>query len=208
MKAQLQEIMQDREDVHHSRAGSVIQLVEERRGRLLRVAQRITGDREEAEDIVQDSVIKVLANLDRFRGDSQVYTWIHSIVANTAISRVRRRDWYLKESLDSKLEAGELVLQNSDHGSYLNPEQEYARSELQAMLVAELRELKPSYRDAIFLCDLQERSYLEAAEMLKLPVTTVKACLHRGRKILRRRLQQRLSDTLSTSYHSGLPLAG
>ena len=183
----------------------LVQLFERNHQKLLRVAQRITGSREEAEDIVQDSALKALLKLPHFRGDSRLGTWFYSIVVNTSIDHRRRYGRHRNESLDNDIEDGEQFACGDTGIPYLDSEQSYAREELRWMVLSEIAQLKLIHRGVIQLCYIEGYSYIEAAEVLHVGVATAKARLYRGRKELRSRLYERMSalrpSTTPTLFH-------
>jgi RNA polymerase sigma-70 factor, ECF subfamily len=170
----------------------LLQRIECRRSKLLRVALRITRNWEESEDIVQESALKALLNFHSFRGESQIDTWLHSIVVNSAIGRLRSRHWRSTVSLEGESWDDGRSLLDSEGSSEENPEQRYARLELLTIVCSEIEQLKPMYRSVIELCDIEQCPRREAASMLNVNLSTMKARLFRGRKILGQRVQHRI----------------
>jgi RNA polymerase sigma-70 factor (ECF subfamily) len=164
--------------------------LERRRGQLERLAMSIIRCQEDAEDVVQESVVKALRFLPRFRGDALIDTWLHAIVLNTARDWLRVRRQRVRISLDAEPEerdeAGFPEL--SDPGE--TPEDSCGRRELMRHLREEIRRLDPMYQMPILLCDLDGRSYCEAASILKISGPAMKARLFRARVMLKRRLQR------------------
>jgi len=171
----------------------LVNVLEHRHLKLVGVAQRIAGNWNEAEDIVQDSALKALSTVRCFRGESQLGTWFYSIVVNAAIDRRRRQGRRRSESLDADIEDGEQFARDRNGITYPDPEQSYARDELRSMVLSEIAQLKPVHRAVIQLCYIEGYSYIEAADLLHVRVATAKARLYRGRKALRCRLYQRMS---------------
>ncbi len=171
--------------------------VEHRRPQLERVAMNMMRCREDAEDIVQESVLKALRFLPRFRRDARLDTWLHAIVVNTARDWLRLRRQRAKTSLETESEEWDdtLVLDFPHPGD--DPEESCSRHELLRLLHEEIRSLDPVYQRPIQLCDLDGRSYREAALMLKLSGPAMKARLFRGRRLLKSKLLR----------HSGSPVA-
>lgn len=172
--------------------GELTRLLEQKRHRLVRAAQRITHSQEEAEDVVQDAALKALIHLDRFRGESKIETWLCAIVNNVALSRLRTPSLRREISMESTLADRKTVLSCIGSGGHLNPEHMYQRHELREIVWSEIARLKDTYRDAIQLCDYEGRSYVEAADKLHLKLPRFKARLYRGRRELRQRVWQRL----------------
>lgn len=176
------------------KADELLQTVEENRRQLLWLAERITKDREEAEDILQDSIIKALRNLHTFRGDSKVGTWLRVIVQNTAREWLRRRGARIVLPLESSRldEEDQSGVELTDLGP--NPEEWYQRNELAEMVHTELARLTPFARCTLQMCAIEGRSLREASEALKLSVITVKSRIFRGKRLLRKRITRRLGD--------------
>jgi len=170
-------------------------IFKERRQRLVRVALRITRNQEEAEDVVQDAAVKALVNLNGFRRESRMDTWLYAIIGNAALSRLRTPLWRREVSLDSAGTDHEGILPDCFPSSDMNPEQSCEREELQAIVRSEIGGLEIAHRTAVQLCDLEGWSNAEAAHVLNLNLSRFKARLHRGRQVLGRRLRRRSIGT-------------
>ncbi len=158
---------------------------------IYRLALNITGNPEDAEDVLQETFLKAYANLERFKGDSRFYTWLVRIGVNEALMKLRKRKADRTVSLDEPIETGDdesMPREVVDWGE--NPEQRYARQELNDILTQALNELEPAFRIVVYLRDVESLSTEEAAEMLDLSVPAVKSRLLRGRLKLRERLNQ------------------
>ena len=162
-----------------------VSAAEECRHQLLWLAQRLTHNREEAEDIVQEALIRAFRKLDQFRGDAKISTWLRVIVRNTAHEWLRNRG--SRVFLPLEIVHGDddeaAVLDVADRG--LNPEESCARREMEAILRSEIKTLTAFSRRAIELCALEELSLREAARSLDSTVVTVKSRMFRGRRLLR-----------------------
>lgn len=176
------------------KADELLQTVEQNRRQLLWLAERITKDREEAEDILQDSIIKALRNLHTFRGDSKVGTWLRVIVQNTAREWLRRRGARIILPLESSRpdEEDQNGVELTDLGP--TPEEWCQRNEIAEMVHTELARLTPFSRCTLQMCAIEGRSLREASEALKLSVITVKSRIFRGKRLLRKRITRRLGD--------------
>jgi RNA polymerase sigma-70 factor (ECF subfamily) len=139
-------------------------LVRRHQDRLWAVALRTLGDRDEAADAVQDALISAYRSADRFRGDSAVTTWLHRIVVNACLDRVRRRAARPTTPL---------------------PEHDIAGPEVDTDVVldvqAALQRLPEDQRTAIVLVDMEGFSVADAAEIMNVPTGTVKSRCARGR---------------------------
>jgi RNA polymerase sigma-70 factor (ECF subfamily) len=157
------------------------ELVRRHRDRLWAVALRTTGDPEEASDALQDALISAFRRAEQFRGDSAVTTWLHRIVVNASLDRLRRRSVRATRPLpdDDDQLPGAVVA---------DPNDEMERRETQLVVLAALAELPVEQRDAILLVDVEGWSVEEAARMLDCPEGTVKSRCYRGRAKLAKRL--------------------
>jgi RNA polymerase sigma-70 factor (ECF subfamily) len=146
-------------------------LVARHRDRLWAVALRTLGDREEAADAVQDALISAYRRADSYRGDAAVTTWLHRIVVNACLDRVRRRKARPTQPLPDREEA--------DLGE---PAGDPAEStERRSLIMAALAQLSEDHRRAVVLVDMEGYSVDEAAHLLGCPVGTVKSRCARGR---------------------------
>jgi RNA polymerase sigma-70 factor (ECF subfamily) len=157
------------------------ELVGRHRDRLWAVALRTTGDPEEAADALQDAMISAFRRADQFRGDSAVTTWLHRIVVNASLDRLRRRAVRHSQPLPDDLEhlPGAVVADPTDH---------FSRRETQLAISAALAELPDDQRDAVVLVDVEGFSVEDAARQLGCPPGTVKSRCFRGRAKLAKRL--------------------
>jgi RNA polymerase sigma-70 factor (ECF subfamily) len=152
-------------------------------------------NREDAEEITQDVLMKVFRKAGSFRGDAALSSWIYRITFNTAMSRLRQRHSVrAAEQRDSARRAAEAWDQPSRvpdepaDWSHM-PDEELLRLELRRALAAAIRDLPEIYRGPIILRDLEGLTTEEASTRLKLKDETLKSRLHRGRLLLRERLR-------------------
>ena len=150
------------------------ELVNRHRDRLWAVAMRTTGDPEEAADALQDALISAFRRADSFRGESAVTTWLHRIVVNASLDRLRRRSVRSASPLpeDDFGVSAPVVGNNHDH---IN------QAELRWEITRALAELPEAQREAVFLVDVEGYSVEEAAAILDCPTGTVKSRCSRGR---------------------------
>lgn len=149
---------------------------------------RMVRDRELAEDLAQETFIKVLNAIESYRPEYKFSSWIFKIANNAAIDQLRRRSLDTL-SLDGSPHAGSAeaieatTLQiGDDRESQLD---EVANRELGAMIEEAIGQLRPEYRNCILLRHVEGRPYEEIAEILDLPLGTVKTYIHRARNELR-----------------------
>jgi RNA polymerase sigma-70 factor (ECF subfamily) len=151
------------------------ELVRRHRDRLWAVALRTIGDREEAADAVQDALLSAHRGAARFRGDSQVTTWLHRIVVNACLDRLRKRQAHPTVPLPDG--------SHSDDGPHRGPEPAAPMQDHDTALVVReaLAALPADQRAALVLVDVQGYAVAEAAEMLGVAEGTVKSRCSRGR---------------------------
>jgi RNA polymerase sigma-70 factor, ECF subfamily len=155
-------------------------------GRLLAVARRITRNEEDARDAVQSAYLSAFKSLDRFEGECQLATWLHRIVVNMALMRLRSRRRKPEESIDALLpsfqEDGHHVEQFAEWSAPADTllEREETRARVRACIDA----LPDRYREILVLRDIEELSTDDVARMLSITKTAVKVRLHRARQAL------------------------
>jgi RNA polymerase sigma-70 factor, ECF subfamily len=155
---------------------------------VFRIAQHITQNREDAEDVVQEAFLKAYGNLAKFQEQSKFYTWLVRIAVNEALMKLRRRRTDKTVSIDEDVETeeGSMPREVADWGP--NPEQLYRQSELGDILKKTIQGLPPGFRTVFVLRDVEGLSTEETAEMLGLSIPAVKSRLLRARLQLRERL--------------------
>lgn len=152
---------------------------------LLRVALRLTRNRQDAEDLVQDTLLRAYRALDRFDG-AHARAWLLTIMRNANRNRVRRRWPDLFADEDRAL----AVLPAHGADGREGPAESVTEAVPDAALIDALRRLSPAHRAVVALVDIDGLSYHEAADLLDVPIGTVTSRLHRARRKLRTRLQQ------------------
>jgi RNA polymerase sigma-70 factor (ECF subfamily) len=161
-------------------------------GDLYSLLCRMTNDRDEAGDLMQETFLSTIKAIKGFRGDSGIKTWLFRIAINHARNRFRwwnRRQRNNSVSLDAVDDRNETPLSERIVGNEIDPENAAIQSEREKAAVAELAKLPDIYREAIILCDIEGLSYEEIASSLEINIGTVKSRLARGREELRKRLQ-------------------
>jgi RNA polymerase sigma-70 factor (ECF subfamily) len=164
------------------------QLVKRYDRNIFRIAQHITHNEEDAQDVVQEAFLKAYTNLEQFQGNSKFYTWLVRIAVNEALMKLRRRRADKTVSIDEDVETedGSMPREVADWSP--NPEQLYGQSELGDILKKTIQGLPPGFRTVFVLRDVEGLSTEETAEMLGLSVPAVKSRLLRARLQLRERL--------------------
>jgi len=155
-------------------------------GRLIAVARRFTRSDEDAQDVVQSAYLNALRALHHFEGTAQLSTWLHRIVVNTALMKLRSQRRKPEESIEALLPAfgedGHHVEQFSEWSAPADRLLE--REETRAVVRACIDELPDGYRVVLILRDIEELSTQDTAERLGITATAVKVRLHRARQAL------------------------
>jgi RNA polymerase sigma-70 factor (ECF subfamily) len=157
---------------------AVAEIVRRHERRLRIVLLRILDDARDVEEAVQDAFVQAWRNLDRYRGDAALFTWLYRIGVNAALARARRRE-PVAVDLD--------VLEASGAGAQPEqlPEAAAEASRLRDLVVTALAELPFEYREAVVLRDVAGLSNAEVAAALGVTVAAAKSRIHRGRLQLR-----------------------
>jgi RNA polymerase sigma-70 factor (ECF subfamily) len=163
--------------------------------RIFQLALRYMKNREDAEEVTQDVLMKVYRKVDAFRGDSALSSWIYRITFNTAMSRLRSTR--LERKADQERErtlTGETDQQHPRRSRQpadwsRMPDEALLRAQLRGAVAAAIEELPEIYRAPVVLRDIQGLTTEEASTRLKLKDQTLKSRLHRGRLMLRHKLQ-------------------
>ncbi|WP_019640690.1 RNA polymerase sigma factor SigW [Paenibacillus fonticola] len=170
---------------------SFADLVDLYKDKIFHLAYRMLLNRHEAEDIVQESFLRVYKNWERYDEKQKFSTWLYRIATNLCIDRLRKRkpNYYLDAEMNDQegLDGYTLI-----PGDERTPESEYLLSETQQTIHHAIDGLPAKYKSVIILRYLQELSLSEISEVLDMPVTTVKTRLHRGRDFLRKKLQHKM----------------
>ena len=155
--------------------------------RIFRLAQKITRNREDAEDVSQDSFAQAFLRMDTFRGDSRFYTWLARIAINQSLMKLRARR--LRElHFDDPATTEDTPFCAEVADDTPTPEQRYSQEELQRILASAMGELPMTFREVLRLREVEEHSTEETARMLGLSIAAVKSRALRGRQKLRQAL--------------------
>lgn len=159
------------------------QLVLRHEQKVFTAVQRITKNREDSEDVMQESFHKAFLHLDSFQEKSKFSTWLISIALNEALMLLRRRRRCLEVlpgSPDGNVESVSAAFVDQSP----TPEEFCRRREYSALLTGAIARLRPRIRSTILLCDIEERSVGETAQILGASIAAVKSRLSRGRREL------------------------
>jgi len=159
--------------------------------RAYRLATRITGNGQDAEEVVQDAFWTVVRRIDTFRGESAFGSWLYRIVANAACQKLRGR-----RGRDRDLSLDEVLPSFDAQGRHVGPMADWSarvddhsvQTELRMALTSAIDELPPVSRTVLILRDVEGLSNLEIAEVLGLSAPIVKSRVHRARLFLRKQL--------------------
>ena len=165
-------------------------LVERHERKIFSMAQRITRNREDAEDVVQQSFQKAFIHLKKFAGDSLFSTWLTRIAINEALMLLRRKRGSREVPIEEPSMKAESALPLDFLDSAPNPEDSCLDREQKQILSAALNKLSPGIRKAIELRELDELSTGETALVMGLSVAAVKARVFHGRRKLRETLSR------------------
>ena len=171
-------------------AKAFTELLRRYEGKIFRLAQHITQNREDAEDVLQEAFLKAYEHLNQFQGQSKFYTWLVRIAVNEALMKLRRRRPERMVSLDEDVKTEEDSVPREVADWSPNPEQQYNQAELKEILSKTIQGLPPSFRTVFVLRDVEGLSTEETAEALELSIPAVKSRLLRARLQLRERLSR------------------
>lgn len=155
------------------------------------VLMRITADREEAADLTQETFLSALKAVGKFRGEADLKTWLVRIAINESRNRFR---WWKRRfrektfSIDAPVGETETAFSETMPSRIANPEETVLQRERENRLTKALSDLPEIFREAVVLCDIENLSYEEIAQILQINIGTVKSRIARGREELRRRL--------------------
>jgi len=170
--------------------GAFEQLLKRYDRNVFRIANHITQNREDAEDVVQDAFLKAYQKLDQFQGNSKFYTWLVRIAVNEALMKLRNRKASKTVSIDEDVETDEGFVPREVTDWSPNPEQLYKQAELGDILEKTIQGLPSGFRTVFVLRDVEGLSTEETAEALGLSIPAVKSRLLRARLQLRERLSR------------------
>jgi RNA polymerase sigma-70 factor (ECF subfamily) len=165
-------------------------LVRKYERQIFRIAQHITQNREDAEDVMQDAFLKAYEKLDQFQGNSKFYTWLVRIAVNESLMRLRKRRTGRMVSIDEDVETEEGSVPRDLADWAPDPEQNYTQTELHKILEKTIKGLPPGFKVVFELRDVQGLSTEDTADALGLSIPAVKSRLLRARLQLRERLSR------------------
>jgi RNA polymerase sigma-70 factor (ECF subfamily) len=180
-------VVADAELVSRAQSGgleALEELIERYQRPIYSFCYRMTGNHHDAQDLTQETFLRVYASIRMFRGRAPFSSWVYRIASNLCIDRTRRRARRSTLSLDAPIGDEDLSWQLPDRAEP-GPELWAERSDLQWAIARGLERLTPEHRAVVVLHDLRELTYGEVAAILRCPVGTVKSRLSRARSALR-----------------------
>lgn len=172
--------------------------------RVYRLALRITRNTEDAEDVQQETLLKVHRKLGQFEGRSRLTTWISRIAINEALMCLRKRRSAFYLPLEETIQPAEENTASDDFQSPIEgPEAAYSRKELRELLKQAMERLRPAYRVVFLLRAVEQLSTSETAKVLQISASAVKARMRRARSELR----DWLEETRSSRLHDARTMA-
>ena len=170
---------------------------------VFRFALRLAGTRDLAEDLVQETFLRAFRSWDQYTPGTQCKSWLFTICRNVFLrhaERSQRHDEIVAENVDRSAPAFEVVNPLWAKAVEADPEGDFFKSIVDEEVLRHLQDLPEDYRTAVVLSDLEGFTYQEIAEMMEVPVGTVKSRLFRGRRVLQRVLYD---YAVSMGYISG-----
>ena len=163
------------------------ELVRRYQDRLYNTVHRLVDNAEDAQDVVQDAFLNAYQSLDGFKGDSQFFTWLYRIAVNTAISHKRKQRLTL--SIDAGRN-GEARVEPLDPSEASRPGHALEQAEEERRVQRALNRLSPEHRAVLIMKDMEGQKYEAMAEILGVPIGTIRSRLHRARSELRELLER------------------
>ena len=158
-------------------------LVRRYQDRLYNTVYRLVDNAEDARDIVQEAFLSAYQSLHRFKGDAQFFTWLYRIAVNTAITFKRKQRVALR--IDRGRDDQNPGVEPLDSSEFNRPEYALEQAEQERCVRRALSRLSPEHRTVLILKDMEEQKYEAIAQILQLPIGTVRSRIHRARMELR-----------------------
>jgi RNA polymerase sigma-70 factor, ECF subfamily len=169
--------------------------------RLYRVARSVVHDDGEAEDVVQEAYVKAFGNLDQFRGDASLTTWLTRITLNEALGRLRRqRPTVGLAVLDAESGGKSQIIPFPLMSADIDPERAAAQRQIRHLIEGAIDGLPEIFRVVFVMREMEDMSVEETAGILGLQPATVKTRLHRARRLLRQALNDQVASTLTEAF--------
>ena len=184
--------------IHGGDQAALEMLLKAHQGRLYNVCLRMLGNRDDAAEITQDAIIKIIEHIDSYRGDAQLSTWMIRIAMNQSISYLRKRRLRQAVSLeagyggddDDSASPGLALRRRLEDQQEPGPAANVQKQEMLELLRTAIGRLDEQYRAVLVLRDIDQMEYRQVAQVLDVPVGTVKSRLFRARLALREQMEQ------------------
>lgn len=157
------------------------ELVSRYQARLYNAALRLVQSPDDAADVVQDAFLNAYQSLHSFKGDAEFFTWLYRIAFNTAISLKRKK----RPTVSLESQTGDTGHDPTDPSEYVKPGAALERTEDERQLNEAVGRLSPEHREVLLMKDIEGLKYEEIAELLGVPIGTIRSRLHRARLELR-----------------------
>jgi RNA polymerase sigma-70 factor (ECF subfamily) len=164
------------------RTAAFCELAARYQDRLYNTVYRLVDNAQDAEDVVQETFLSAYQSLRSFKGDAQFFTWLYRIAMNTAISLKRKQKATL--SIHASVN-GEAPIEPPDVSESNRPGHALERREQESRIQRALKQLSPEHRAVLVLKDMEGQKYEAIAEILQVPIGTIRSRLHRARMELR-----------------------
>jgi RNA polymerase sigma-70 factor (ECF subfamily) len=164
------------------------ELVRRYQDRLFNTVYRLVDSTEDAQDVVQEAFLHAYQSLDRFKGDAQFFTWLYRIAVNSAISLQRKQRTTVR--LGASRGGQGSVPEPHDLSEFSQPDQALERADEERRIQSALNRLSAEHRAVLILKDLEDQKYETMAEILQVPIGTIRSRLHRARLELREVLEK------------------
>jgi RNA polymerase sigma-70 factor (ECF subfamily) len=164
------------------------ELVRRYQDRLYNTVYRLVDNTDDALDVVQEAFLNAYQSLDSFKGDSLFFTWLYRIAVNTAISLKRKKRVMVR--IDAGSANGESVIEPFDPSDLSRPGHALEQAEQERRVQQALSRLSPEHRAVLVMKDMEGQKYETMADVLGVPIGTIRSRLHRARLELRELLEQ------------------
>jgi|SRR5580658_6714981 RNA polymerase sigma-70 factor (ECF subfamily) len=170
-------------------------LVEKYKRPIINMMFRMIRDLDEAEDLAQNVFLRVYQSADRYQASAKFSTWIFTIARHLCLNEIRRRARHPEDSLESsQSDNDDQPAKQFQDSRTFSPPQAFLHGELERKIQQALAELPEKQRLAITLCQEQELSYDEIADVLECSLSATKSLIHRGRETLKQKLKPYLQS--------------
>jgi RNA polymerase sigma-70 factor (ECF subfamily) len=189
------------ERARRKESAAVKLIIQQHNQRLYRIARSIVRDDAEAEDVLQEAYVRAFTNLESFRGEARLGTWLARIVMNEALGRLRRRRTTVElESVAAARRLEAQIIPFPHTNPQLDPETSMAQLEIQALLERAIDALPEGFRTVFVARAVEGMSIEETAELLGIRPETVKTRLHRARRMLRDELEKHIGPVVGSAF--------